>query len=246
MGTETTTLQLGWYSRPQIRLPLGRGLLAEGRWSYPVAGPLVRDEAKRLTTDRAVLAYAARPFRGCLGQVFAGRFPQQRQGVAVELVKPRGGRGLWHGVWAALEHEDNGQRPYLLAEYWHLLPQWDTQVRAFGGRFLDDDSGWGLDVIRYFNEVQFGVGVRDTDFSRRAEVRLVVPLGPRRQPRRPSTVRLRTADWLDYRHRSIIRGPNYVPLASITANELFLGPDLIDRFLNRNRHLPAYVRTHLR
>ena len=58
--------------------------------------------------------------------------------------------------------------------------------------------------------------------------------------------RLRTADWVDYRHRSIVRGPNYVPLANITANELFLGPDLIDRFLNRNRHLPAYVRTHLR
>ena len=245
LGAETTTLQLGWYARPELTVPLGRGLLAAGRWSYPVCGPLVRGEADRLTIQRAVLAYACRPASGWLAQVQAGRFLANRDGVAVEAVRPHGQRGLWHGTWAAFDRPGQSEQHYLVGGYSYLLPKWDTQVRAFGGRFLSEDKGWGLDVVRYFDEVQFGVGVRDTTTSRRGEVRLVVPLGPRRQPRRPSTVRLCTPDFFDHRVRSIISGRNFIYLANSTGNELNLGMDLVDDVLNRGRHLPAWVRRHL-
>ena len=245
IGTETTTLQLGWYARPQMSVPFGRGLLAEGRWSYPVCGPLVREQPQKLTTERAVLAYACRPMSGWLAQMQVGRFPTDREGVAVEVIRPHGGRGLWHGTWAALDRQGQAQRPYFVGEYRYLVPRWDTQVRAYAGRFLDEDSGWGLDVVRYFDEVQFGIGVRDTTISRTGEVRLVVPLGPRRQPRCPSTIRVCTPDFFDHRTRSVISGKNYVHLATSTGNELNLGWDLVDDVLNRGRHLPAWVRRHL-
>ena len=246
---------LGWLCRLELVLPLGRGLQANVRWSYPLGGPLVRDDPSRFDNDRAVLAYAFKPRRGFLAQVVGGRFPSRyvtsrqpvkREGVAVELAKPYGKRGLLRGVWADLSGDIPGQGPYYVGEYWHLLPSWDTQVRILSGRFLGTDRGFGVDVTRYFGELQLGVGVRSTGAGERAEVKVAIPLSSRRQPQGPSTLRVRLPDRFEHTKRSLLNDPNLIVQAQLLANELIIGPDLIQGYLNQNRILTDQVKARLR
>ena len=248
LATEATMLSLGWWLRPELVVPIGRGLQADVRWAYPIAGPLVRDERNRFNTQRAVLAYAFQPVNGYLAQVVAGRFPTEREGFIVEVAKPHGSRGMFRGVWGDLDNKRAGavQGPYYTVEYTRVLPGSDTQLRFVSGRFLDNDRGFGLDVTRRFGETQVGLGLRSTGIAERAEMRIVMPLTSRRQAKAPSTIRLRTADRFEYNVRSSLASINYVYLAELTANELLIGPDLIQGFLNQNRLVSDYVRARLR
>ena len=247
LATEHTMLSMGWHLRPEIVLPIARGLQADVRWSYPLAGPLVSDEPDKFNNDRAVLAYAFQPVKGFLAQIVGGRFPTDREGCALELAKPLGDRGMLYGVWAELDSTMGlEQGPYYVGEYRYAMPKWDAQLRLLGGRFLDNDRGWGVDLTRYFGEVQFSLGVRDTGLGSRAQASWTVPLSRRRQPKRPSTMRVRVADRLQYRQRTSLESPNSIYQAQLTANELSIGPDLIRTYLNRNRLSSDYVKSHLR
>jgi hypothetical protein len=238
VGTDDVTLALGVFGRGELVVPVAKGAVIDARVSYPLGGPLVREVPKRLENDRLVAALAFRATPRVVGQVFGGKFPDDYRGAGAEAAMPVGSRGLLHVTVSRLRHID-WERTTGLAEYTTLLPASNTQVRYYLGRFLEGDTGGGIDITRFFNEYQIGIGIRDTTNGRLAHVRISVPLSPRRQPHAPSSLRLRTVDFYDYRVRSIITGRNYLTQAQVTGNELSTGVDLVDTLFNRARDLPA-------
>lgn len=238
LGTETDVFQIGVFGRVEVVAPLGRGAQAQARWIYPLGGELVDEEPRRWRNDRAVVSYAFSPRPRWLAQVIAGKFPRSADGVVVEALRPLSSRSLVHGVFGRINHDRLDKRLYWLLEYWHFLPQWKSQIRLLGGRFLTADTGVGVDFIRQFGSVELGIGVRDTSTSRLVQITLSMPLSPRRQPQPPQRVRVRVEDYVEQQLRSVIEGVNYLYLEDITARELSLGPDLRNTFLDRYRFVP--------
>lgn len=249
IGTENAVVRAGVYARPEIVLPVVGGLAANARWSYPIGGELTEGVPKSFATDRATLAYAFRPGFGMLAQAHAGRLAPQRDGGVLEIARPLGDAAMGHGVIGIVNHTtDDTRRLYAVGEYWRILP-YDLQLRVVGGQFLEGDRGVGADIIRFYGDTQISLGLRATGNRRLIEAHVVVPLSPREQPQRPSLLRVRTPDYLDYRLRSIIAGQgqgNFLDEAELMTSELTLGTDLLETFFDRNRLLPASVRQTVR
>jgi len=246
LGTDFGSFDYGLTIRPEVAVPIRKGLLADSRWTYPVAGELVKDEPRALKQDRLLVGYLLRPTEKVIAQGVAGRFTPEYDGAAVEAAMPVGEKGLLHGVAASLKDTgDDAHRTYLLGEYWRVFPELRAQARLFGGKFVEGDSGWGVDMLRFFGNLQIGIGFRDTDRSNILEAHADIPLSPSRQPQRPATLRLRTPDYLNYRLRSVLTSQNQssndLDLAATTANELPLGFDLVNTVLDYNRLLPEYL-----
>ena len=241
IGTDYGPAQLGLLVRPELTVPLGRGLLALGRWSYPLAGELVRDRAKRFEMDRAAAAWLHAPRAGWLIQAWAGRFPSSRDALLLEAARAAGPSGWIYGVGGLVSDATRGRRAYLLAEYSHTLPSDRVQLRLLGGRFAGGDIGAGVDVYRFFRDVMVGVCLRSTDAAHLAQLRVVLPLSPRKQAAHPGALRVRLPDYLDHRQRSLLHGKNYLSLAEAAAEEIALGADLIDSCLDRARLAPAWL-----
>jgi len=241
LGSDNTNFAAGLSARVETITPVTKGLLLNSRWSYPLAGTLVSDESRRWKTDRLAMSYAFRPTSGILAQTVAGTFPGHYAGAVGECAVPLGARTLFHATGGYL-HSSVRDRRYGVADIWQLFPAQHVQLRLLGGEFLDGDTGYGADLVRYFHEIRVGLGVRKTSASRLALVQISVPLSPRRQPLPPSLLRPRTPSFYDFQQESAINGSNYLYLANTTANELSTGVDLLDTMLNRNRSLPAEVR----
>ncbi|MCX6361558.1 MAG: hypothetical protein NT029_17270 [Armatimonadetes bacterium] len=240
VGSDYGAFRAGALALPEGTVTLGRGLAANLRLSYPTVGDLVNDEPNRFKTDRAVLLYAFAPAKGWLAQVSAGRYPTQSDGAVLEVARPVSASGLVRIVGGRAENDRLQTRAYLLGEYWHWLPGSPVQVRLVGGRFLTNDKGWGIDVIRHWGDVRVGMGYRDTSRSSVARISVSLPLGPRRQPQRPSALRVRLADTFDHAVRSIVgEEKNYLYLLDQTAGELQIGQDLVTTFFDRGRLLPG-------
>lgn len=238
IGTETGAFKIGVLGRVEAVAPLGRGLQAQARWVYPIGGELASEDPRRWRNDRALISYAFSPYPRVLVQAIAGKFPRSAEGVVVEALRPLSSRSLAYAVAGKLDHDRLNKRLYWLAEYWHFIPEWRSQLRFLAGRFLSADTGFGVDLIRGFGAFEISLGVRDTSTSRLLQVAFAMPLSPRRQPQNPSRVRVRLADYVEQQVRSIIEGLNYLYKEDITARELALGPDLRSTFLNRYRLIP--------
>ncbi len=244
IGSNRTTLDVGLFFRPELSMPLGKGLLLNARWEYPLVGHLTRDLPKRWDLQRAYLAYAFHPVGKTLAQVSMGYFPFSRAGGMAEVMTPVGKTGYLRG---SIGYFVNNAllKTHWTGEYWHTLSRMDVQIRLFAGRFVEGDTGWGVDLLRNFNEIQLGVGLRRTNISNLIEARIVVPLGGRLQRQHPGAFRVRPPDFLEHRVRSALASANYLSLATKTAVEMVTGSELTTTYFNRNRNQPDYIKEHL-
>ncbi len=238
VGTEVGAFRIGVLGRVEAVTQLGRGLQAQARAVYPIGGELVSEEPREWRGDRYLLSYAFVPRPGWLAQVIAGRFPGSNDGVVLEVLYPAARRLALRAILGQLDNDRLDDRLYAIGECWYMVPEWRAQIRLFGGRFLSGDTGFGIDLIRSFGSVDIGIGVRDTTNTRLVELRLSMPLSPRKQPQKPAPFRVRLADYYEHGLRSVIEGVNYLYLENVTARELALGPDIRDTFLSRFRLLP--------
>lgn len=239
IGTETGVAKVGISVRPEATVQLSRGAVANARMSLPLGGDLYRYESKKLRTDRAILAYAFAPAAGWLAQVSAGRYPGSSDGAVLELLHAPTSRLLLRATGGFANNDLLENLPFGVAEAIYSLPAWNAYVRLLGGRFVSSDSGAGIDLVRFFGQTQVALALRSTTRSDTIGVRVSLPLGPRVQPSRPSAMRVRTPSYLDYTLRSAMQSSNFLYLADETAQELSIGPDLIDGFTNRYRLLPS-------
>ncbi|MBM3496636.1 MAG: YjbH domain-containing protein, partial [Armatimonadetes bacterium] len=235
IGTDYGTAQVGLSARPEALLRLGGGLMAVGRWSYPITGELVRGDPKRLQLDRAALGYLFAPRRGWLAQAWIGRWPMSRRGMLVEAAAAVGANSVAYAVGGLIDDRALGARGYLTLEYRHLIPGLRLGVGLVAGRYAWGDVGAGIEVSRFFGDVMVGLGLRSTDLARLAQVRVMLPLSPRPLTRPTGSVRFRLPDYYHHRQRSLIHGPNHLTTADAAASEVAIGASLMDTALGQGR-----------
>jgi len=238
IGTEQGQFRVGLQIRPEVDVRLPWRLAAYARWSAPLGGELVRHDARRLVNEASVLSHVFQPLSGWAAQVSAGRFPELTDAAVLELLKPLGSRGVGYVVAGVVDNPYLRRQLYAIGSYWQMLPAANVQIRVLGGRFLTNDNGAGIDVLRHFSHTVVGAGYRHTSRERLLRVMISVPLSPRRQWQRPALVRVRLPDYFDYSVSTIMtRGQNLLSLAERTGQELRLGSDLVSMCLSRNRLL---------
>ncbi|MFC1508447.1 hypothetical protein ACFL60_02035 [Candidatus Omnitrophota bacterium] len=66
-----------------------------------------------------------------------------------------------------------------LAKYTWSYSPYDCSLAVLGGRFLEGDTGWGVEISRVFNEVEFGLSAINSGDEFNGLIRVSVPLLPR-------------------------------------------------------------------
>ena len=248
--TRTAVTRYGWSLEPGAQCLLMKGVQADFRWQFPFAGSLDKGHDDRVITDEALVTIAAPLAHRVMVQGLGGRFSdhtfQHWDGFGGEAAMTAGPEGLLHLTVAQLQNDQLGTNIYALGEYWQEIPSWNLQVRAFGGRFLYQDEGGGVDLIRYSREVELTFDLRRAGGSTRMGVGVSFPLSPRRQDQVPTHVRLRPADRFDCGAMVLSGATNLDLVASQKAEELTIGPNLVDAFFNRDRLSTAGFAHYLR
>ncbi|MDQ3813967.1 MAG: YjbH domain-containing protein, partial [Armatimonadota bacterium] len=265
VGTELYQVGIGLDLAPELNLPLARGINVAGRAIFAGVGPLRATED--VDYDRLALEMSTKlgPIlaRGYIGRFPAGTFvasePRHDAVFAEATWIPKAGRFTARGGIGAVKRQDvstapNERENTYLGEVRYYVPDLEFSLRAVGGRFTDGDTGYKLTALRQFGDTEFGLEYRDTSGglagtffassgkrSRVAVARFSIPIGPSYVPWKPSIVRLRPPDFLDYNLRSLLTRPNFLVPAAVTANELAVTDDtrrtLLDRDQLRRPHL---------
>lgn len=239
VATEVFGFGTGFDLLPELELPLARGLGLNALGVIPLGGPL---KSPKTTYDRLSLSYAFKPSSSLLARAHVGRFPNRRDGLVTELLwRPSAGKFLGRAALGLIDGQVNSnQKITYVGEGRYYFSRLDFSARVAGGRFVEGDKGFLFGVTRRFGNTEIGLELRDTDIGRAGVVTLGIPLGPKRVGR-PSTVRLRPPDFLDYNHRSLLTRPNFIDVANLTGNEMGLGGNLAQSFLDRDRLNRSYI-----
>lgn len=241
IGTEQFVVAGGLDIRPELDLPVARGIGIDARATLSGIGPL---RSRNSDIDRAVVNASAKLGGPFLARVTAGRFPEKRDGVLAEaLWTPDEGQLLGRLSVGLLDHRDSPihQRPTYVGEARYYLPAVDMTFRLAGGRYLEGDTGFVAGVFRRFGDTELGFEFRDTSISRAALLRLGVPLGPSHLGYKPSSLRVRPPDFIDYNQRVGVETVGAVANALATGNELAVGNDAERSLLDRDRLNRAYI-----
>jgi hypothetical protein len=241
IGTEQFVVGAGLDIRPELDLPVARGIGINARATISGIGPL---RSRKDELDRAVVNASAKLGGPFLARATAGRFPQQRDGLLAEaLWNPDDGQLLGRLALGLLDHRNSAihQQPTYVGEARYYLPAVDMTLRLTGGRYLEGDKGFTANITRRFGDTELGFEFRDTTISRVALLRLGVPLGPSHLGYKPSTLRVRPPDFIDYNQRVGVETVGAVANALATGNELAVGNDAERSLLDRDRLNRAYI-----
>lgn len=140
----------------------------------------------------------------------AGAFTRDRYGVDFEILGPvLDGRMdvLGRIGRTGYARYTDGEWRYASLDRWtssagvrYNLTRYDLSTTVRYGRYLADDTGWIVNVDRYFGEVRIGFFGISTDAGENAGFRIAIPLFMR-EHMRPRRIRLRAADRFDWTYR---------------------------------------------
>ncbi len=190
-----TSLWKGMSLVAQLIIPLYNELGKEGDYARP--GLLAANQTLRLPRNIFVSASL-------------GYFTQNRYGIDVEAQKYflngkaafganwgyTGHAAYFKGVWSysPLEH----QTMMLSSEF--RLPHIDLSLRAAYGKFLYQDTGWRVDLVRQFREVDFGFFILRSEAEMNTGFHFSIPIFPPKHLR-ARIIRIRTAEYFPWEYR---------------------------------------------
>ena len=145
---------------------LGRGLRAQARQDWPVFND-IQEKTDPINRD-AYISYIDTYFPGLYSLVHAGFFGSDRYGAVGEAqYYLPGGNLRLGGQYARFEtgSGDGGEQESALAGAGYYFPQYDFELVAQAGRFLESDEGVRVQARRYFGPTQLTFFAYDTDVS---------------------------------------------------------------------------------
>jgi hypothetical protein len=253
LGSEQWAMAAAFLIRPELYVPVARGLDIDSSGSIPIGGTAGWKSSLSSTHpnfqqpspqfDQIALNWSWRPRADILTRTSAGKFVGNRDGVFSEaLYMPADTRFLWRATAGYLDRTDGGsQDATATGELRFYHAPLNLTLRAVGGQFLQGDTGVGFDLVRSFALTDLGFRFRDTSEGRMGLVFVRVPIGPSHLSQRPSLLRIRPADFFSYGQRSLLTRPNYAYIANLTGNEMDTGTLALTNMLDDGRMIPAYI-----
>lgn len=144
-----------------------------------------------------------------------------------------------------LKHEDTKEtRNITLATYGYYDQNYDTYIELTGGKYYNQDSGFDVQVQRYFGETLIWFFYQNAD-DQYIGLGFKLPLTPRYVANTPYG-QIKGQNLFSHQIRTTVRsntGINFVkPGGLINPVTEF---DIENRFLNRNRLTESYLKNHI-
>jgi hypothetical protein len=251
--TESTVADVRLSVVPSVRTQLWRGVTLDAaarfalyqspRW-FLFDGPRPDPQL-----ERATLGWLHRiPLGDAWGgwaEWSAGRLDVDHLGVRQQSrVASPGGR-VEIGLDVALVGASTAEldRLYAVGSLGAFLPEIGAHVTLSGGRFLDEDTGVGLDVSRFFGDTRLSLFARRTDAENVAGLQVAIPLSSRKDLR-PRAIRPRATSAFRPGVQTVVGGDRN-PIRRDVGR--FLSPEtsLAFRHLDWGRLAPVWIEQRL-
>jgi hypothetical protein len=244
--------------RPDLYLPLWKGAVANARWDIPLSwsdgfddGQPLRGSRTPSQMDRLMLFQAVSLAPTLMANIGAGMIVHDGYGTLNELLwQPGDGthRFRLRQAFADNSHTPARSEVYLGAYRYRYAPL-DLSLEATAGRFWSRDTGFTLELKRFFGDTAFSVYYKDvrSDSSERIHaggVQFSFPLTLRREMN-PSPVQLKGNDEWNYAQETEIasKGLNQVGRAIAINPQPYFNLGTV--FYNRDRLTESYLKLHL-
>jgi hypothetical protein len=213
---------------PQAEAQLAEGLLTTGQLVVPLVDE-IEEKTSGVRPGRVTLDWLSR--RGpMVGLARAGIFDNERYGLSV-------GAGRWvcgdrlllaghgdltgelalrDGVW---EYSSVKLFTYFLeAKYWY--PYLDVTVSAGFGRFLGEEHGGRIDLVRAMGELEIGFFGIKTESDSLAGILVDIPL-PLARYSKPKPVRFKTVPHVVWEYRDEVSDTGRLPGGGLSIENLY-------------------------
>lgn len=245
--------------KPDLHLNLWKGAELNARWEIPVAwsgnfddGKAFRNSRHDSRMDRLMLFQAVRLAPTVMANLGGGMILHDRYGTLNEL-RWSPGEGSHRLTFRQAYAEDGEGRTaarVYLGSYRYYASKPDLYLEGTGGRFLGGDTGFTLELKRFFGDTAFSVFYKNSAIPggervQAGGVRFAFPLTPRRDMK-PYLVQLRGSDEWSYAQETEIARQGEQNVAGVEIGVDPKPPFNLERvFYNRDRLTPAYIRKHL-
>lgn len=245
--------------KPDFHLNLWQGAELNARWDIPVAwsdnfddGRAFRSSRRSSRLDRLMLFQAVRVTPTVMAILGGGMILHDRYGTLNELLWTPGNGAHRFAFRQAYAEDGDGRTAarVFLGSYRYYASPLDLYLEGSGGRFWGDDTGFTLELKRFFGDTAFSVFYKNSappggERVQAGGVEFAFPLTARRDMK-PSLVQVRGSDEWNYSQETVIarQGEKNVAArgAGIDPKPAF---NLERVFYNRDRLTPAYIRNHL-
>jgi hypothetical protein len=260
VGTEYGVFDYQLSIRPELQVPLWQGATGVARWDLPVAwshnldnGQVYAAYHTSAKMDRLMFFQALPLVPGLVANLGGGEVLDTTFGTLNELSwMPGSGMHRFQTIqsWGR-DTSSNTTRKVLLGSYRLFLARQDLAFEATGGRFWGQDTGYLLDMKRFFGDVSVALyydsSVTPADSKRwqHVGIQFEIPLTSRRDmAARPVQIR-GNEDWV-YAQETVIEnsgGQNNVITPGV-ANVPEPTQSLSQYFYDRDRLNEAYILSH--
>jgi hypothetical protein len=244
--------------RPDLYLPLWKGAVANARWDIPVGwsdgfddGQPLRGSRTPRQMDRLMLFQAVRLAPTLMADIGAGMIVHDSYGTLNELLwQPGDGTHRFRLRQAFADNpQTHARNEVYLGAYRYRYAPLDTYLEATAGRFWSRDTGFTVELKRFFGDTAFSIYYKDVRSAaderiHAGGVQFSFPLTLRREMP-PSPVQLKGNDEWNYAQETEIasKGLNQVGRAIAINPQPYFNLGTV--FYNRDRLTESYLKLHL-
>jgi hypothetical protein len=266
IATEVGVFDYHLSIKPDFYLNTWKGAVLNARGDIPVAwsenfdnGKIFRKYRENSRFERLMLFQAVRVTPTVMASLGAGMILKDIYGTLNEVMwTPGDGTHRFRtklGYAEDRERETNNKKhnsdqKVYLASYRYYCNPLDTYLEGTGGRFWDQDTGFTVELKRFFGDTAFSVYYKNTRTIDRQHVQMggveiAFPLTPRRDMK-PYIVQVRGNDGWSYAQETEITSKGKPNLVGRAVGINPQPPFSLERiFYNRDRLTEAYIRKHL-
>jgi hypothetical protein len=262
VGTEVGNFDYLLSAKLDYFLNTWKGSVVNARWDIPVAwsknfddGQTFRDRRNPSRIERLMLFQAIKLTPTLMANLGGGMVLHDKYGTINELVwSPGSGehRFTFRQAYASTNdiREPEKKNEVYLGSYRYYFSPLDLYCMATGGRFFDNDTGFRIDLKRYFGDTAFTVYYKNSrttagELAQVGGAQVTFPLTPRRDMK-PYLVQVRGNDEWSYAQETKIvsqGGTNFVSTSIGVDPEPAFNVERV--FYNRDRLSESYIRRHL-
>jgi hypothetical protein len=258
VGTEYSPFEYQLSLRPDLYVPVWKGGVANVRWNIPLTRSDGFDNGKPFETsraqnrlDRAMLFQAIRLAPDLMANLGVGMILHDNNGMLNELLwQPGDGTHRFRFRQSyAMESRTHSVNQSYLGSYRYRYAPLDTSLEATVGRFWSRDSGYALELKRFFGDTAItiyykNVNALNNEHYQAGGIQLSMPL-TFRQEMRPSPVQVKGSDEWNYAQETQINSNQNNQVGRAIAINPQPAYNLASIFYNRDRLSEAYLKLHL-
>ncbi len=262
VGTEVGTFDYLLSAKLDYVLNTWKGSVLNARWDIPMSwsdnfneGKAFRNYRNNSQLDRLMLFQVLKPAPSLLVNLGGGMILHDSYGTLNEAIWNPGDGTHRFAVKQAYASFRSSQTPsskneVYLGSYRYYASPLDLYLTATGGRFFDNDTGFSLELKRFFGDTAFSVMYKNSrtpsqEHVQMGGVQIAFPLTPRRDMK-PYPVQLKGADDWSYAQETKIVSSGE---KNSVATSIGVNPqppfNLEHLFFNRDRLSEPYIRKHL-